>query len=266
MGFSLGNILAPGFSSKGGGDTSIFGGSLDNTWARFTGKYPPTDPKLPAGFEWMGPAMQSMAKMGLKGLPGAMQFNQGITGVGAGAGLGAAGLMGAVNPTALGGALTSGLAGMNTGINTGFAPSISGILSALQPGINYGMDQGAAMLREQNALTGNLSSSGTMKQIADMGAQLQNQGLTNAANIYGNLANTGMGIQADLSQNAAMLPAQYMSAFYNPAMQTGLDAASFPLSVLSGATSGVSGAPLFARQGSSGNGALGGIAASYLAK
>lgn len=248
-GASSGVPQAPGGSSSPIGK-SIFGSGLDNTWARFTGKYAPTAPQLPAGFEWMGPMFQQLASAGAGSIPGLAGLgNQGISGM--------SGLMGSINPTVGGLGFLGGAGNALEGASTGFLPDImSAVQGQLMPGIDRQFERGAAGIRENAALTGNLSSTGALREINDYRSGLDAAALDKIAGIYGSAVPAAIGARGGMSSLLTSLPNQLASLF---GPMSGL-----PLQLMTAASGGVSGAPFYANQGSSGNGALGAAAGSYL--
>lgn len=235
-------------------NTGQYSHGLERAWSGFSGKYPPTDPRLPQGFGWLGPYSKNLANGAGDALsydPAKAAGQAGVIGSGA-AGATAAGTL----PGTLG-AFGAGLGGLGEGMNTGFLPDLAQIDAVLRPGLDRSFERGAAAIREQSALTGNLSSSGATQQISDYRGGLENALNQNVANIYGGALPAGMNIQSELTRQALGLPAQNAAAIYNPTAGQGIQGMEGILQAIQTAMSAVSGAPFYAKQGSSGNGALG---------
>lgn len=240
--------------------------AIGQVWQGITGKRGPTAPQLPQGFGWLGPGLKDLfggAQSHLNYGPADAAAGAGTIGAAGGAGLGAgvAGQLGGVNST-----FGNALGGINEGIATGYMPDVSFVDSLLRPGLNRAFDEGSAGIREQNALTGNLSSSGASAQIGDYRAQLENNLSGQTAGILGQAIPTSMNIRAGSSALGAGLPGQLQGGLFGPLLEGGLAGQNWLTNLLGTATGGASGAPLYATQGSGGNGAVGSIASAYLGK
>jgi len=238
--------------------------AVGQLWQGITGKHGPTAPRLPQGFEWLGPALQGV------GEGAARNVNYGASDAAQAAGtlgtIGSAGLAAGINPgdatTTFGGALGN----LNAGMRTGYLPDVSAIDALLRPGIDRSFQTGAADIREQNALTGNLSSTGASQQIGDYRAQLENALNSNVAGVLGGALPTAISSRAGAVNFGAALPGLLQGSLYGPLSSLGLQGQQFPLQALQTATGAVSGAPFSANQGSGGNAGLGTAAAAYLGK
>ena len=143
-------------------------------------------------------------------------------------------------------------------------PDVSFVDSLLRPGLNRAFDEGAAGLREQSALTGNLSSSGATSQIGDYRAQLENALSGQTAGILGQAVPASMNIRAGSSALGAGLPGQLQGGLFGPLLEGGLAGQNWLTNLLGTATGGAGSAPLYASQGSGGNGAVGSLGSAYL--
>jgi hypothetical protein len=158
-----------------------------------------------------------------------------------------------------------GLMGLGEGLQSGFMPDLAQIDSILRPGLQRSFSSGAADLREQNALMGNLSSSGAGQQMTDFRSQLENQLNSNVAGIYGNALPTSINARAGLTNTALGLPGQNASQIYGPAAGLGLAGEDQILNAIRTAFGAIQASPYTGQQGSGGNGGAG-AAASLLSK
>lgn len=245
-------------------ETGAAENAVGQLWQGITGKSGPTAPRLPQGFEWLGPVLKKV------GTQAAGQIDYTNANAAQGAGLlgtaGSAGLASGINPGDVSNTFGSALANNQIGMQTGYLPDINQIDALLRPTLNRSFDQGAAAIREQNALTGNLSSTGASQQITDYRSQLENQLGSNVAGVYSNALPASIGARTAATNLGASLPGAIQQGVYGPIAEQGFMGEQFPLSALGTATGGASGAPFFARQGSSGNGAVGSILGAYLGK
>lgn len=234
------------------------GGQL---WQGITGKSGPTAPQLPQGFGWLAPVLQSV------GQTAARNIGYGPSNAASAAGqlgtAGQAGIAGGLDVGGINDLFNSSIGGIGTGAATGFLPSTDAIDALLRPSLDRSFERGAAEIREQNALTGNLSSTGASQQIADYRGGLESTLDTNVANIYGSLLPQSMNIRSDLSKFGATLPGVVSGSVYGPLADQGLNAQQFPLQALGLATGAIGGAPFYARQGSTGNGAIPALISAY---
>jgi hypothetical protein len=229
------------------------------------GKTHPTQPHLPGGTEWMLPTLSNVGQQAAGNINYGPSNAAGAAGeIGSAAGgmnaLGVAGQQGGVNQ-AFGNALGS----LNTGMSTGYLPDLNNLDALLRPGLDRSFSTGSAALRDQNSLTGNLSSSGASQQMTDYRAQLENNLNNNVASIYGQAIPTSMNIRAGSTGLAAGLPGQLQSSLYGPLTAQGLAGQQFPLQALGTATTGVATAPFYAQQGGKSSG-LGGMLGSMIKK
>ena len=264
-----GGAFGTGYSDPIGGlgehsydpETGEQNSAIGKLWGGITGKRGPTAPRLPKGFEWMGPLAQALAGGALQNVDytGANAAQQaGILGSGATAGATAGTFPGSLS------AFNAGLGGLGEGVATGFLPDLNQLDALLRPGVDRSFQSGAADIREQNALTGNLSSTGASQQIGDFRAQLENDLNRNVAGIYGSALPTAMNTRADLTRTGLQLPGFNTQSIYNPAAASGSQGMQNILGAIQTAMSGVSGAPFFANQGSSGNGSAGAIGSALV--
>lgn len=230
-------------------------------WQGITGKSGPTAPRLPQGFEWMGPILQQV------GQQAATQINYGPSNAAQSAGqlgtAGSAGLAAGINPFDVSGTFGSSLGSLREGMATGYLPDVSHLDALMRPGLDRSFAEGSAALREQNALTGNLAGSGAAQQITDYRAQLENQLGNNIAGIYGQAVPASIAARSGATQIGTGLPALLQQGLYGPMSSLGLQGQQFPLQALGSATGAVSGAPFHANQGSAGNGAIGQALGAY---
>lgn len=237
---------------------------VGRVWEGITGKHGATAPQLPQGFEWLGPTLQGVGQTAAGNInydPSNAAQAAGTLGT-----LGSAGLAGGINPGAVGGTFGNALGSLNEGMQTGYLPDLNQLDAVLRPGLNRGFASGAADIREQNALTGNLSGSGASQQITDYRAQLENQLGSNIAGIYGNALPSSISARSGATQLGASLPALLQQGLYGPMSSLGLQGQQFPLQALGASTGAISGAPFSAQQGSGGNAGLGTALGSYLSK
>ena len=259
-----------GANTSGGGEfgtdpkTGNANNAVGQLWQGITGKHGATAPQLPQGFEWLGPVLQQV------GTNAASNVNYGPATTAGQAGqigsMGGGTLAAGIDPNAVSGTFGNALGSLNTGMNTGYLPSVDSIDAMLRPGVERSFQTGAADIREQNALTGNLSSTGTSQQIGDYGAQLNNQLNTNIAGILGNAVPASISARSGATQVGTSLPALLQQGLYGGLTGLGLQGEQFPLQALGASTGAVSGAPFSAQQGSAGNAGLGTALGAYLSK
>lgn len=233
-------------------------------WGGITGKHGPTAPRLPRGFEWLGPVLQQVGQTAAGNIDyGASNAAQtgGIIGTAQGTGLASG-----INTGDVASTFGQSLNQLNEGAATGYLPSLEGIDALLRPTLERSFDAGAADIREQNALTGNLSSSGTGQQIVDFRSQLENQLGSNVAGIYGAAIPGSIAARSGAVQLGTSLPALLQQGVFGNLSQLGLQGQQFPLQALQTSTGAVSGAPFSANQGSAGNAGFGTALGSYLSK
>lgn len=256
-----------------GGPGGFFGtnpetGSANNPvgqlWQGITGKRGPTAPQLPRGFEWLGSGLKDI-------FSGASQhLNYGTADA-----LGQSGAIGALGSGALGagigghlgdvtGTFGNALGGINEGINTGYLPQVSQLDALLRPALERSFDAGSADIREQAALTGGLSSSGATDSIRDYRAQLENNLGNNIAGILGGAVPASISARSGASALGANLPGILQGNLFGSMAGQGLEGQSSIAQLLGLATGGAGSAPLYSRQGSEGNGAVGALGSAYL--
>lgn len=209
-------------------------------------------PQLAPGFGWIPGMTQEIGRQGLNHLdfgPSDLAGAAGQLGT-----LGGASLAGGVDTGAVSDTFGRGLGGINEGISTGYLPDTANIEALLRPSVERSFDTGAADIREQSALTGNLSSSGATAQIGDYRAQLENALNQNIAGVYSNALPASMQIRAGQSQFGAGLPGQLQQNLFGSLAGQGLQAQQFPLAALATAFQGVGNAPIYAKQGGGGKG------------
>jgi hypothetical protein len=144
-------------------------------------------------------------------------------------------ILGGIHGSDITGAFRQGLGGLGVGINQGYLkqslPNIEQLNAQFQPSTNYQFQQGAADLREQAALTGNLSSSGAFNNLSDYRAQLDNSQRGQVAGIYGNALAAGIpsdiASRTQLTGQALGLPGQISTGLAGPAAGQGLSAEQF---------------------------------------
>ena len=238
--------------------------SVGQLWQGITGKSGPTAPRLPQGFEWLGPVLKQV------GTGAAGQINYGNTNAARDAGVvgtqGSLGIASGIDNGAVAGGFNNAVANNNVGMQTGYLPDVNQIDSLLRPTLNRSFDQGAAAIREQNALTGNLSSSGASQQVTDFRSQLENQLGSNVAGVYSNAIPASIAARTAATGLGAGLPGTLQGGLYSPITEQGFAGSQFPLTALGTATGSANSAPFYARQGSSGNGAVGSILGAYAGK
>jgi hypothetical protein len=264
-----------GNDTSQGGDTSLFGhntqtGNANNPvgqlWEGIFGKHGPTAPRLPQGFEWMGPLTQGVAQNA------AGQIDYGASNAaqdsGTAASLGSLGLLGQVGSGTgpIGSTFGNSLSSLNEGMTTGYMPDLTAIDAILRPGLNRSFQSGAADLREQNALMGNLSSTGAGQQMTDFRSQLENGLNQNVASIYGNALPASMQARSGATSLAANLPGILQQTLLSSMSNLGLQGQQFPLQALQTATGALGGAPFSANQGSGGNAGIGSALGTIAAK
>jgi hypothetical protein len=222
--------------------------AIGKAWSGLTGKRGPTEPRLPRGFEWMGDFSKQLAM----GAP----LNYDASTAAQGAGVAGANALGATATGTLpgtGAAWNAGLGGLGQGISTGFLPNLEAIDAILRPGLERSFERGSAALRDQSALTGNLSSSGANRELSDFRGGLENSLNTSVAGVYGNALPTSMNIQSDLTKTGLGMPAMNAAGIYGPAAGQGLQGQQNVMQAIQTAMSAISGAPFSANQGTSGN-------------
>ncbi len=187
-------------------------------------------------------------------------------------------ILGGIQGSDVTGAFQTGLQGLGVGINQGYLrqslPNISELNAQFQPTTDYQFNRGAADLREQAALTGNLSSSGAFQNLTDYRAQLDNSQRGQVAGIYGNALAAGLpsdiASRTQLTGQALGLPGQISTGLAGPASGQGLGAEqwqqNFPVQgfgTIMGANNGAS--PIVQGGGMSSTGqALVGLGSAYL--
>lgn len=224
------------------------------------GKHGATTGQLPEQLKWINGFAQNLAQ----GAPvdyraSTAAENAGVAGSGA--------MQRASTGTEAGSAAAwnAGLGGLGEGIATGFMPDVSQIDALLRPGVERSFASGAADLREQNALMGNLSSSGAGQQMVDYRTQLENN-LNNAtAGIVGQAMPTSMNIRSGMTQTGLALPGANAQSIWGPSMAGGLQGQQSVLDAINAAFGAIGASPYSAQQGSGGSGG-GGAAASMLTK
>ena len=241
--------------------TGQYDHGFERAWSGFSGKSPPTQPQLPQGFKWLGPELKKL----FGEAAGNLSFDPSNTAqaVGTQATNQAGGLAGKA-ATGAGAAFGGGLGNLGEGLATGYMPNLDSIDALLRPGLDRSFERGSAAIREQNALTGNLSSSGASREIADYRGGLENNLNSNVANIYGQNIGQSMGIRSGLTQTALGLPGAVGSTLLNPLIGSGLQGQQFPAQLMGLSTGAIGGAPFFANQGSGGNGAVGSLLGAYM--
>ena len=218
------------------------------------GKHGSTTAQLPAELKWINQFAQGLAQSGAQnvnydasnaatqaGVAGSNALTSASTGVGPG--------------TAA--AWNTGVTNLQEGANTGFMPGLSYIDSLLRPGLERGFQTGAADIREQNALTGNLSSSGTSQQMTDYRAQLENALSANTANVASSALPASMNIRSGMTNTAIGLPGYQAQSLWSPSMQGGLSGQDAALKAIQAAFSSIGASPYSANQGSGGNSGAG---------
>lgn len=104
-----------------------------------------------------------------------------------------------------GGLFNMGANSLLEGLNGGFLPqNLDRIEQGLRPAVERSFERGAASIREQNALTGNLSGSGASQQIADYRGGLEAGLQGQLANIYGGALPAGISAQSGLTNLATL--------------------------------------------------------------
>lgn len=228
----------------------------ERIWSGATGKYPPSEPRLPRGFDWLPGLLSGVAGTG------AMNLNYGDLGSTRG-GSAAERLIGSTSPESIG---QAGQRGIDILGNVGSAGNVASIqdqlTQAMLPGLSRAFERGSAQLREQNALTGNLSGSGVQRELSDFYGGLE----SDTANRIAGLVPSILGSQAQAGSTLAGLPVNYGTGLYLPGAQSSLNFRQLPFQGLGLATSAIGGAPFFANQGSSGNGAAGGLLGGMFGK
>lgn len=264
-----GGAFGTGYSDPVGGfgehstdpETGQANSAIGKLWQGFTGKSGPIAPRLPAGMEWLAPFTQNLAQ----GAP--VEYGASTAAQGAGvAGSTALGMTAAGTMPGTAAAWNAGLGGLGEGISTGFMPDLAGIDAILRPGLNRSFASGAADLREQNALMGNLSSTGAGQQMVDYRSQLENGLNQNVAGIYGNALPTSMNTRAGLTTTALGLPGQNAQQIYGPAGQLGLSGQDQVLNAIRTAFMGIGAAPYSGQAASGGNAGLGTAAGALMSK
>lgn len=223
------------------------------------GKHGSTTGQLPKALQWVNPFAQGLAQsapVNYNASTGAEQA--GVAGSNA--------LANTATGTQAGtaAAWNAGLGGLGEGLATGFMPDLAQIDAVLRPGLNRSFATGAADIREQNALTGNLSSSGASQQIGDYRAQLENNLNNQVGSYYGNAIPATIGARTNLTNTALGLPAANAQGIYNPASGLGIAGEDQILNAIRTAFGAIQSSPYSANQGSGGSG--GGQALGALAK
>lgn len=130
-------------------------------------------------------------------------------------------------------ATQTGLSGLQTGATTGFLPDIASMDALLRPALERGFTQGAAALREQGALTGNISSSGLGQQITDLRGGLESGLQSNLAGILGQALPQAMQNRFASSGALTSLPQSFLSQPLGLGLSVEEQLKNAPLSVLS---------------------------------
>lgn len=214
------------------------------------GKHGSTTAQLPQNLQWINGFTQNLAQ----GAPVDYSAPNAAQAAGT-AGSNAAGLTSYGTLPGTASAWNTGLTGLGEGVATGFQPSMDSIDAVLRPGVERSFQTGAADIREQNALTGNLSSTGASQQIGDYRAQLENNLNNSIASIYGGTLPSSIDARTQLTQTGLQLPGYNTSNIYTPTSNTGLAGYQGILDAIRTAFGGISAAPYSANQGSGGNGA-----------
>lgn len=245
-------------------NTGEYSHGFERAWSGITGKHPPTAPRLPQGFGWLPGMLQNLSTQGMHNLDFGPSNAAGAAGMLGTAGQ--AGLAGGINLNDVLGTFGSSLGSVGEGAQTGFLPSVDSIDALLRPGLERSFERGSAALRDQNALTGNLTSSGASQQIADFRGGLEANLNNEVAGVLQQAIPQSMQIRSGLSQFGTSVPGLLSSSLYGPLASQGLQGQQFPLQAVGLASSALSGAPFFANQGSSGNGLVPAIASAYIGR
>ena len=141
------------------------------------------------------------------------------------------------------------LSSLGQGMSTGYLPAnLQAIEAGLRPSLESSFERGAAALREQNALTGNLSSTGSMQQITDYRSQLENQLGSNLAGIYGGALPSAIGAQSSLTGLGTQLPGSVLS-WLQPSIGAGMQSAQYnqmlPYNIMSSMFGGATNMPFY---------------------
>jgi hypothetical protein len=219
------------------------------------GKRGPTTAQLPAGLSWVNDFAGNLAQ----GAP--VNYNASTAAEGAGvAGSNALGMTATGTMPGTAAAWNAGLGGLGQGLQTGFMPDLGQIDAILRPGLERSFASGAADIREQNALTGGLSSSGAGQQMVDYRTQLENSLNNQVSNIYGNALPTSINARAGLTNTALGLPGQNASQIYGPAAGLGIAGEDQVLNAIRTAFGAIGSSPYTGQQGSGGSGGGGALA------
>ena len=220
------------------------------------GKHGSTTAKLPPELQWINQFTQGLAGQGASNL--SMDPSNAAQSAGT---AGATALGNAATGTEAGtaAAWNAGLGGLGQGLSTGFMPDVNSIDALLRPSLERSFQTGAADLREQNALTGNLSSSGTNQQMTDFRAQLENALSGQEAGILGQAMPASMNIRSGLTQTALGLPGANAQSIWSPATSAGMSGQDAMMKLIATAFGGISAAPYTSSQGSGGSGGAGAL-------
>lgn len=219
------------------------------------GKRGPTTAQLPAGLQWVNQFTQGLAQSA------PVNYNASTAAEGAGVvGSNALGMTATGTMPGTVAAWNAGLGGLGQGLATGFSPDLAQIDAVLRPGLERSFASGAADIREQNALTGGLSSSGAGQQIGDFRAQLENNLNNQVGSYYGNAIPASIGARTSLTQTALGLPGQNAQQIYGPASGLGIAGEDQILNAIRTAFGGIQASPYTGQQGSGGSGGGGALA------
>jgi len=225
------------------------------------GKRGPTTAQLPAGLSWVNDFAGNLAQSA------PVNYNASTAAENAGVS-GSNALANTASGTQQGTAAAwqGGLAGLGQGLQTGFMPDLGQIDAILRPGLNRSFASGAADLREQNALMGNLSSTGAGQQMVDYRSQLENGLNQNVAGIYGSALPSSIQARTGLTQTALGLPGQNAQSIYAPAAGLGIAGEDQVLNAIRTAFGAIGSSPYTGQQGSNGNGGAGTLMSGILSK
>jgi hypothetical protein len=260
----MGGTNSMSWSPEGWGTTNPETGDANSPIGRFFqgafGKKGSTTGQLPAGLSWVNDFSKNLAGSA------PVDYNASTAAKNAGvAGSNALGNAAAGTEAGTAGAWNAGLGGLGQGISTGFMPSVNELDALMRPSLERGFSTGAADIREQNALTGNLSSTGASQQIGDYRAQLENQLGNNIAGVIGGAVPASIGARTSLTQTGLGLPGANAQSIWAPAAGQGLQGQDAVLEAIRTAFGAIGASPYTASQGSGGSGGGQG-AMSMLAK